>query len=161
MFLAAEPLLSEYNKQGDFFNPPDTLSFCQVDEVAIAGYDGEMDIRYISNDLQHGETTGEFDMEWWAKQSNGEILTKRVKCLTLDSWFALYSHYGFTSQIDNLSISFNGNAADSIFEAWSFNPRPRLIVIRQPPIPLKAIKKMELHNYEVHLCNGNVIGFKC
>ena len=146
--LAAEPLRDMYPEIEEA-----GTAFFQLDPIAISGHDGYMDIRFNPNDLEHSCTHGEFYEE--------VCRIKRVRCLTLDTWISRYADQGFTERIDILNCVVNGNAADPIFEAFSFNPQPEFIMIRQPEFPEKSIKRMERHGYRIYLCGGAVMGVKC
>ncbi len=153
-FLAAEPLLSAYNRRKQGLEMPEGLVFCQIDELAIAGHDGEIDIKYSPRKIEMADTS---DLSDFGEKEE----TVRVKCLTLDSWLAQYRDEGFTEKIDYLNVCVNGNAADPIFESFSFEPRPEFIMIRQPEFPENSIKQMERHGYRIYLCGGAVTGVKC
>ena len=153
-FLAAEPLLSAYNGRKQGLEMPEGLVFCHIDELAIAGHDGEIDIKYSPRKIEMADTS---DLHDFGEKE--EVV--RVKCLTLDSWLAQYRDEGFTEKIDYLNVCVNGNAADPIFESFSFNPRPEFIMIRQPEFPENSIKQMERHGYRIYLCGGAVTGVRC
>ena len=145
--LAAEPLLSLYSH----IEIPEGLDFFQLDEIAITGHDGVCEIAFNPLELEHADTSNIDEFE----------KTQVVNCLTLDSWLARYSEQGFTARIDILNCVLNGNAADPIFEKFSFNPRPEFIMIRQPYYPDAAIGRMKSHNYKIYACGGAVMGVRC
>ena len=145
--LAAEPLSGLY----PHIEIPEGLDFFQLDEIAIAGHDGVCEIAFNRSELEHADTSDKTGFE----------KTQLVNCLTLDSWLARYSEQGFTARIDIMNCVLNGNAADRIFESFSFNPRPEFIMIRQPHYPDAAIEKMKNEGYKIYACGGAIMGVRC
>ena len=68
------------------------------------------------------------------------------------------------TQIDLLNVCLNGSDADPIFEEFSFDVRPDLIVIRQHQLAERSIERMEKHGYRVQIMSFGaaiVVGSKC
>ena len=147
--LAAEPLLGAYPE----VEKPEGLSFFQLDNIAIAGYDGVCDICFNSHEL--GLACTPLGVSEWGSDENNKRLT--VECLMLDSWLARYSEHGFTERIDIMNCVLNGNA-DPIFENFSFEPSPEFIMIRQSGYPDIALDRMQAHGYRCFACGGAIMG---
>ena len=150
--LGAEPLLSLFL---EIHKPEVTLNFFHVDEIAIADHDGHCDLHQLGDSLEEGYTPlGATDWE------QARHRKRRVPCLTLDSWLAQYSDQGFTERIDCINCVLNGNTADVIFEQFSFNPRPKVIMIRQHLLPRRTLERMEGLGYNCFTSGSWGIGIE-
>ena len=153
-FLGAEPLLGLYP---EIYEPAGvSLNFFKVDEIAIAGHEGVCDI-YLSDDsLEEGFTP--LGLGDWQHPSHSKA--RSVPCLTLDSWISRYNKQGFTERIDCINCILNGNTADVIFEKFSFNPRPEVIMIRQHIFPQRTFERMEKLGYKCFTSGSWGIGIE-
>ena len=143
--IAAEPLAGLYEN----IEVPEDLDFFNLDEIAIADFDGTCTIHFDPNELEHA-----------ALVTFEELPEARdVPCLTLDSWIAGYADQGFTERIDILNCVLNCDSG-SVFRGFSFDPRPEFIMIRQPGFPDEAINIMKSNNYQIYACGGAVIGIR-
>ena len=151
--LGSEPLLSLF---AEIHKPEVVLNFFQVDEIALANYDGVCDLHVRDDSLEEGFTPlGTTDWEPPLRSRK-----RRVPCLTLDSWLARYSEQGFTDRIDCINCTLNGNTADIIFENFSFEPRPEVIMIRQHLLPRRTLERMEGLGYNCFTSGSWGIGIE-
>ena len=139
--LGAEPVLSYYP---EVEAPEASLNFFHLDEIAIADEDGFCDIEFNEDQYEHAFTPIK------GPRSNRRNQIISVPCLKLDSWIARYSEFGYTDRIDCINCVLNGNTADAIFAAFSFNPRPEVVMIRQGEFPEKAFEVLKAQNYKVY-----------
>lgn len=143
--IAAEPLAGLYEN----IEVPEDLDFFNLDEIAIADFDGTCTIHFDPNELEHA-----------ALVTYEELPQARdIPCLTLDSWISGYADHGFTERIDILNCVLNCDSGP-VFRGFSFNPRPEFIMIRQPGFPDEAINIMKANGYQIYACGGAVIGIR-
>lgn len=143
--IAAEPLAGLYEN----LEVPEDLDFFNLDEIAIADFDGTCTIHFDPNELEHAALVTFEELPQ----------AREIPCLTLDSWLSHYADQGFTERIDVLNCVLNCDSGP-VFRGFYFDPRPEFIMIRQPGFPDEAIDIMKSNDYQVYACGGAVIGIR-